>query len=180
MQQYENSTMRRRNPVKRNNMFFSESDFNYELMIGRDYVEQDMGQTVILYQVDLEKTKINSIYKEASKGDIVFKQPIEIPVVFEIEDAEIKTYSKNDNKGVHLDTGKLKFGVFEMTLKENDCDIKRGDYICVQVTPERLETFTVVDDGRVNYSNKLSFYGTIPYYRSIICSPVTEDSEITG
>lgn len=175
MMQFDNTQIRRRNPIKRNNKFFSKEDFDLEIHLGREYVEDDMNQTVVLYQVDLEKTKINNIYKEAAKGDIHFKTPVEVQVVYEIEDAELKSYEKQQNKMVYSKTGKLKFGVYEQTLIELECDIKRGDYIGIQVTPEHMEMFVVTNDGRINYSNKMSYYGTRPYYRSIECSPVTED-----
>lgn len=180
MQQFDTTSMKRRNPIKRNNMFFSKEDFDLEMNIGREYVEHDINQTVILWQVDLEKTKISSIYKEASKGDIRFKTPVELPCVYEIEDSELKTYNKDQNKGVYVKTGKLKVGVYEQTLLELGCDVNRGDYIGIQVTPEHIENFVVTNDGRINYSNKMSYYGTRPYYRQIECSPVTEDSEING
>jgi hypothetical protein len=176
---YDNGENRRRNPITRNSMFMSQSDFDYEMMVGRNYVEQDMGQTIVLYEVDLEETKINDIYMDAAEGAIRFKPPVELPVVYELEDAELKQYDKTHQKGVYSKLGKLTFGVYEMTLVENECDIKRGDYIGLQVTPEKMEFFTVTDDGRINYSNKLSYYGRQPYYRKIVCAPV-DKNEFNG
>ena len=66
-----------------------------------------------------------------------------------------------------------------MTLEENECDIKRGDYIGIQVTPEHMEFFAVVDDGRINYANNLSYYGVKPYYRRITAAPV-DKNEFNG
>ena len=74
--------MRRRVPIKRNSKFFSREDFDLELNFGREYVEEDMNQSLILYQVDLDKTKVSDIYKEAKKDAIRFKPPIEIlPII---------------------------------------------------------------------------------------------------
>ena len=87
---YDNGENRRKNPITRNSMFMSQSDFDYEMMVGRNYVEQDMGQTVVLYEVDLEETKVNDIYMDAAEGAIRFKSPVELPVVYELEDAELK------------------------------------------------------------------------------------------
>ena len=53
---------------------------NNFLNFAKEYIEQDANQTVILYRVDLEKTKVNDIYKEASKDAIRFLPPIELPV----------------------------------------------------------------------------------------------------
>lgn len=178
--QFNNTSMRRRNPIKRNNKFFSKEDFDLEVEFGKEYVEQDANQTVILYEVDLEKTKVSDIYQEAKKDEIRFKPPVELPVVFTIDEAEMKAYSGQQVRGRYAKIGKLTFGVFNSTLDEYGCDIKRGDYIGVQVTPEHMEFWTVTDDGKVgSFANKNSLYGTRPLYRSISCAPV-DANEFNG
>ena len=62
----------RRVPISRNNLFYSETDFQYEMEIGKNYLEQDMNQTIILYEVDLQKTNRDSIYGETKTNQIVF------------------------------------------------------------------------------------------------------------
>ena len=65
-------------------------------------------------------------------------------------------------------------------LDEYGCDIKRGDYIGIQVTPERMEFWTVTDDGKVDsYANKNTLYGTRPIERIIHCAPV-DANEFNG
>lgn len=160
-------------------MFMSGSDFNYEMMMARSYVEGDVGQTIVLYEVDLDTTQVSDIYMESSKNNIRFKTPIELPVIYELEDANLKQYDKNFSKAVYVQLGKLTFGVFESTLQENECDIKRGDYIGLQVTTDKMEFFTVVNDGRINYSNNMSYYGRQPYYRKVVCAPV-DKNEFNG
>ena len=54
----------KRVPINRNNLFYSDESFNYELEIGKNYVEQDMNQTLVLYSVDNSSTNINNIYGE--------------------------------------------------------------------------------------------------------------------
>ena len=44
--------MNKKTPIKRNNMFFSESAFDFEMESARDYLEHDMNQTVVLFEVD--------------------------------------------------------------------------------------------------------------------------------
>ena len=174
--QFNNNTVRRKNPIKRNNKFFSKEDFDLELEFAKEYVEHDANQPVILYEVDLEKTKVNDVYQEAQKESIRFKTPVEIPVVFTVGKAEMKTYDTKQIRGRYAKIGKLTFSVLITTLQEYNCDIKRGDYIGLQVTPEHIEYWTVTDDGKVDsYANKNSMYGTRPYYRSISCAPVDEN-----
>jgi len=170
---FDNEKIRRKNPVKRNDKFFSGEDVRLELEFAKEYLEQDANQTIILYQVDLERTKVNDTYFEAKKDAIRFKQPIELPVVYEIQDAENKAYSPINQKGIYGKPGKLTFSVLLSTLEEYDCDIKRGDYIGVQIDTNHVEYFTVTDDGRVlSTSNKYTMYGTMPYARKIECAPI--------
>ena len=178
---YNNDSYRRRNPITRNNKFFGNEDIDFESDVAREYLEQDANQTVILYQVDLNKTQVNDIYHEAKEGAIRFKTPIEVPVVFEIQDAELKTYNTQTMKGYYVKTGKLVFSVLIKTLDELGCDINRGDYIGVQINQEHMEYFTVSDDGRVgSMSNKFSLYGTVPWARTITCAPISDKSEFNG
>lgn len=161
-------------------MFFSASDFDYEVEMAREYLEQDMNQTVVLFEVDLVKTNTNDIYHEASKKNIRFKTPVELTVKYEITDAEMRSYDKNHNKGVYSKPGILNFTVLNTTLQEVERDIKRGDYIGVQITPDEMLYFTVFDDGKVaSYSNSNTLYGVKPFYRYIRCNYV-DPSEFEG
>lgn len=160
-------------PINRNSLFYSQESFDYDMMMAKSYVENDMNQTVILYEVDLENTNRDALYNEAKKDEIQFKTPKEIHVVYELDEPELRAYKERQSLGSYVKLGKLTFGVFQYTLDELECDIKRGDYIGLQVTPTHREYFTVVDDGRINYDNKHTKFGTVPFYRTVICSSVS-------
>ena len=165
--------MGRKNPINRNQMFFSKSDFEFEVDLAREYMEHDMNQTIVLFEIDLTKTNMNDIYHEANKKNIRFKPPVELTVRYEITQAEMRSYEKNNNKGVYAKPGILDFTILNTTLEEAERDIKRGDYIGVQVTPEEMIYFTVFDDGKVaSYANSNSLYGVKPFYRQIKCNYV--------
>lgn len=171
---------KKRIPIKRNTKFFGSDDFNLEMEFAKEYLEQDANQTIILYRVDYSKTKVNDIYKEAQKDAIRFYSPIELPVIYEIDDAELKAYGNKIQKGVYSQTGKLKFSILISTLEEYDCDISRGDYIGVQIDSTHREYFTVTDDGRVNsMSNKFTMFGTKPFARTIECASI-DKNEFNG
>lgn len=177
---FNNSKNKEKVPVTRNNKFFGMEDFDLEMGFATEYLEQDANQTVILYQVDYVNTKVDDIYKEAKKDAIRFKTPIEIPVIYDISDAEMKSYNNKLQKGIYAQTGKLTFSVLLTTLEEYGCDISRGDYIGAQIDTEHREYFTVVDDGRVNMtSNKFTLYGTKPYARQIVAVPI-DSNEFNG
>lgn len=160
-------------PITRNTKFFSVEDFDTEINFATEYLEQDANQTIILYRVDLQKTQVSDIYIEAEKNSIRYLPPIELPVIFEVTDAELKAYNSKSQKGIYAQTGKLTFSVLLKTLEEYDCDISRGDYVGIQITPDHREYFTVTDDGRVgSMSNKMTLYGTKPYARTITAAQV--------
>ena len=170
--QYQNTDFRRKTPIKRNHKFFGRDEYNLEMEFAQEYMEQDANQTVILYQVDLTNTKVNDIYKEADKNAIRYLPPIEVPCVYEIQEPEAQSYDKNMMKGLYVKPGKLVFSVLLKTFDEYDFDIKRGDYVGVQITPQHMEFFTVTNDGKVGMiSNKNTIYGVAPYYRTIEAAP---------
>ena len=59
-------------PISRNNLFYSEEDFQFETDIIEGYLEEDLNQTVVVYEVDRKRTNVNDIYKEAKKDTIRF------------------------------------------------------------------------------------------------------------
>lgn len=159
-------------PINRNNLFYSEKDFQYEMEIGKNYLEQDVNQTVILYEVDLNKTNLDAIYSESKSDSIIFKPPVELHVLYNVEPGELSSYDKSKNLGTYIKSGKLTFGVYQSTLDELGAEIKVGDYIGVQVTPTHMEFYTVVNDGRNNYDNSHSVFGYKPAWRSVTCAYV--------
>jgi len=174
------TTAKKKVPITRNNKFFGAEDFDLEVGFATEYLEQDANQTVILYQVDMEKTKVDEVYVEAQKNAIRFKDPIEIPVIYEISDAEMKAYNTTMQKGMYAQTGKLTFSVLLKTLEEYGCDISRGDYIGVQIDSTHREYFVVTNDGRVGATaNKFTLYGTKPYARQIEAASV-DPNEFSG
>lgn len=172
-----NKGKRRNVPIERNNLFFSEEDYQLDIDIGLDYISEDTNQTIVLYQVDLEKTNLDYAYSESGVNKVVTKPPVEIHAVYKIEQAEQKSYA--NGKGVYMQTGKLTVGLYQQSLDELGVDVKNGDYIGIQVTPQHMEYFTVSNDGRVNYDNKHSIYGYKPGYRTLTCIP-TDKTEFSG
>lgn len=166
-------------PINRNNLFYSEKDFLFEQEIGKEYIEQDVNQKIILFQVDLEKTNMDVLYNETRADEIIFKTPIELPCLYEIQDSELRTYDNKKNLGMYRKTGKLDFTVYEQTLLEHQCDIKIGDYIGVQINETHTEYFVVTDDGRNNYGNSQTMYGYKNFYRHCYAAPV-DNNEFNG
>jgi len=164
----------RRVPINRNSLFYDKECYDFDLEVGKNYIEQDMGQTVILYRVNASETQTDAVYGETNADAVEFYPPIEIPCVYTIEEPELKAYDKSKQLGTYMKTGKLTLGVYQETLDELGVDIKKGDYIGVQVSPYHLESFVVNNDGKNNSDNAHSLWGTVPLFRTIMCSPVDQ------
>ena len=92
----------------------------------------------------------------------------------------MRSYDKSKNLGTYIKNGKLKFGVYQWSLDELDVDIKNGDFIGIQVTPTEIQYWVVTNDGRNNFDNAHSVYGTKPAWRSVECAPVSDKGEFDG
>jgi len=174
-----NNNSVRKVPINRNNLFYSKADFEFEQEVGKEYIEEDMNQTAVLYQVDLSKTNADDIYGETNPDQVQYLPPVEFHCVYEIQKPELKAYEKTKNLGTYQKTGKLTLGVYQATLDELGVDVKKGDYIGIQINNEKLLFFSVVNDGKNNYDNEHTMFGTVPFYRTIECAPVDE-SEFNG
>ena len=78
-----NENKTRKVPITRNSLFYDEQSYMYEVGMGKQYVEMDMGQTVVLYQVDTNNLQSDSVYGETNPGNIAYKTPVEIPCAYE-------------------------------------------------------------------------------------------------
>jgi hypothetical protein len=164
----------------KNNLFYSEEDFFYETDLVERYIEEDLNQSVVLYEVDRKKTNVNTIYKEATKGNIRYKAPKEIPCMYEIKDSETKSFDSKSSTGIYQQDGNLVIYVLVKTLEKYKADIKRGDYIGVQIDTNRMTYYNVVNDGKVNTANTHMIGGYKPAWRTIECTLVSDISEFNG
>jgi len=170
----------RKAKIVRNTMFYSEDDFNFETQIGMDYIDEDMNQTVLVFQVDRTKSATIDIYGESEDEEsIAYKEPVEINVILVVDKAVNKSYDKTQNLARYLQIGNLAFSVYTKTLTNNGIDISYGDYIGLQVTPDQMEYFVVTNDGRINFDNKHTMYGFKSFYRTVECAPA-DKNEFSG
>lgn len=170
----------RKTPINRNNMFYSFTDLSLESEIGKNYLEEDVNQTAILYEVDLEKTNLDVNYNETKKNGVVYKTPVEIHCLYTIEQPTLQSYEKNKSLGTYVKTGKLKLGVFQATLDELGAEIKNGDFIGIQTSSSHIEYFVVTNDGRNNFDNTHTTFGVVSTYRTIEAAPVSDETEFNG
>ena len=159
-------------PISRNNLFYSEEDYEYEIDLLIEYLENDTNQTVIVYEVDRNSTNMNSIYQE-SNDIISYKTPVELPCLYEIKDSELKSYDNKTSNAVYAINGNLTVYTLDKLLSTYKCDIKRGDYLGIQTKENEIIYFTVTNDGKVNTSNNLIVGAYKTPWRVITAAPVT-------
>lgn len=162
-------------PINRNNLFYSEDSYQFDLDLATDYLMQDLNQTIVLYEVDLTKSNLDTIYNESKKDTLVFKTPVELHCTYNIEAGEVKSYDKSKNLGVYVKQGKITVNIFQHTLDEAQVEIKNGDYIGVNVNGDSASMlyFCVTDDGRNNFDNRKSVFGYKNPWRKIIAAATT-------
>lgn len=161
-------------PITRNNLFYSKDDFDMEMEILEGYFEEDLNQTVVVYQVDRLATQVNDIYKEANTK-IHFKTPVEVPCMYEIQDQTLKSYDTKTQNGVYSLNGNLKIYINLLSFDKYGFDIKRGDYIGVMIEENRMYYWVVTNDGKVNTANQLVVGAYKTGFRVIDAAPVTDE-----
>lgn len=161
-------------PITRNNMFYSDEDFQFEMDIVDGYLEEDTNQTVVVYQVDRVKTQRNDIYKDANKA-VKFKMPVEIPCLYEVSETQMKSYDGKSQNAAYALQGNLKVYVTTTTLRKYGVDIKRGDYLGVMIEEGRMYYWVVVNDGKLNTANQSVVGAYKTGFRVIDASPVTDE-----
>ena len=167
-------------PINRNKLFYSEDDFQFEVDMLEDYMEEDTNQTIVLYEVDRVKTNINDTYKETkNNNNIRFKPPKELPCLYEIKEAQTRSFDSKSSNAVYMISGNLEIYILKKTLKKYKCDIKRGDYVGVQINDDNMNYFVVVSDGKINQSNNMLVGGYGYPWLHIECAPSTR-AEFNG
>jgi hypothetical protein len=157
-------------PITRLGKFFGGEDFALDVSIGREWLEGDMNFTLVLYQVDKQKTNTDDVYGEAVKDGIKFHPPVEFKGYVKVMAPENKNLG--NSKLDQMEPGNLQVSVYQSHLDELGVDINYGDYIAYYETETRVRYYTVNNDGRVVSDNKHTYAGYKPFYRTISASPV--------
>lgn len=160
-------------PITRISKFFGEKDFDLNLRMGEEWLLGDMNFTVVLYRVDRSRTNQDSVYGEALTDSINFLPPVEIRGLVQIESPSNATFG-NSNL-TQTEPGNMKLSVYLHTLEELNVQIQYGDYIGYAETESKMRYYSVADDGRIISDNKHTYGGYKPFYRTFICTPVSEN-----
>lgn len=165
-------------PITRLSKWYDETDFQLDIEMGREFLEGDNNFTVVLYQVDRQKTNFDDIYGETLQDELRFKPPVELKVLIELESNDIKTYNSNGTLS-YKDYGNLIFFIYTKQLEEKKCNIIIGDFIAYADREDNVKYFKVVDDDRINSENAKTFGGYKAFYKKIVCV-TTDTTEFRG
>ena len=161
-------------PITRISKFFGQDDFDLNLQMGQEYLHGDLSMKLVLYRVDKTKTDIDDVYGEVGQDEIKYFPPIEFYGLVKIEQPKNNSYK--DGLLRYNEPGNLNISVYIKHLAELGVDIKYGDFIGYPESETRTRFYQVVNDGKVISDNKHNMWGYKPYYRSIICSPVQDNT----
>jgi hypothetical protein len=164
-------------PITRLNRFFSQTDFDLHIQMGKEYLHGDINMRLVIYQVDKTKTGIDDIYAEVGEDEIKFFPPVEFNALVRVEEPKNNSYKEGIVR--YIEPGNLIFSVYIDHLKELNVDVKYGDYIGYPDDEEKLRFYAVVNDGKVTSDNKHKMFGYKPHYRTIVCS-IAQDTEFKG
>ena len=159
-------------PINRNAKFFSSDDFDLEINMGREAVEDDGNFTIILYRVDRTLTSSDDVYGESTMDGIRFLPPVELRIVPILNEAENKAYNSGSGSLRYLQDGQLTFGIYDAQLAEMDVELSFGDYVGYAVNESEVRYFSIVNDGKKNYDNKHTILGYKGAFRTVLCAPI--------
>jgi hypothetical protein len=161
-------------PVNRINKWYSESEFDLDIQMGRESLEEDNNFIVVLFRVDRDNTQFHELYGETTSDGVRYKVPVELSVIPTIEEASNQSYNTNGTQR-NLEGGNLSFGIFQQQLEEKGVEVSYGDYIGYAISETEMRYFTVVNDGLKNYDTKHTIMGYKSGFRSILCAPANKD-----
>ena len=152
---------------ERMGLFMTENSF--------DYLQTDNVQEVIIYKVNIIKTKTHDLYGQSKTKDKVFYSPVPINVMITVGANSQKYYGDGAGGISREDTGPLVFGVYSKELEEKKLDIARGDYVKYNMGGEQSRYYEIeIADNVIDTTDK-TIGGFKPYWRKITAVPVKED-----
>lgn len=156
-------------------MFMTDNSFDLEVMYGRNFLQTDNAQTVIIHKINIIETKSHSLYGQSKTKDKKFMTPVTISVMVTIEDGKQEYYGSGSGGISRDDSGNISFGVYLKELKEKNIEIDRGDIIEYNMSGEKNRYYEVESANNVTDETKKTIGGFKPYWKRIVGVPVKED-----
>jgi len=160
---------------ERMGLFMTEDSFDLDVMYGRNYLQTDNPQFVIIYRINLLETKSHTLYGQSKPKDKSFMAPVRINVMVVVEEGKQEYYGNNPGGIVRDDTGNISFGVYLKELEEKQLEINRGDIIEYNMSGQKNRYYEVENANNVTDETKKTIGGFKSYWKKINGVPVKED-----
>jgi len=155
--------------------FMNNKSFDLDVMYGRNYLQTDNAQYVILHRINIIETKTHDLYGQAKTKDKSFMTPIKLSVMVTIEDGQQEYYGRTEGGIVRDDTGKLTFGIYLKELQEKQTELNRGDIIEYNLSGEKNRYYEIEAANNITDETKKTIGGFKSYWKRVVAVPVKED-----
>jgi hypothetical protein len=156
-------------------MFMTDNSFELDIMYGRNYLQTDNVNTVIIHRINVIESKSHVLYGQAKPKDKKYLPPVKINVMPNIEEGKQENYGGNPGGIARDDTGPISFGVYLKELEEKKITISRGDIVEYNFSGEKKRYYEVENANNVTDETKKSIGGFKPYWKRVTGVPVKED-----
>ena len=160
---------------QRYGLFMTDNSFDLDVMYGRNYLDTDNAQEVILHKINIIETKTHNLYGQAKTKDKKFFAPVKLKVMVTLEDGKQENYGGNQGGIARDDVGNIRFGIYLKELEEKQVEIDRGDIIEYNLSGQKNRYFEVYSANNVTDETKKTIGGFKSYWKLVIGVPVKED-----
>lgn len=160
---------------QRYGLFMTDNSFDLDVMYGRNYLETDNAQEIILHKINIIETKSHNLYGQTKTKDKKFVSPIRLKVMVTVEEGKQDYYGGNPGGIVRDDTGNIVFGIYLKELEDKKITIDRGDIIEYNLSGEKNRFYEVESANNVTDTTNKTIGGFKSYWKRITGVPVKED-----
>jgi len=156
-------------------LFMTENSFELDVMYGRNFLQTDNAQEIILHKINLIETKSHNLYGQAKTKDKKYMLPIRISVMITVEDGKQENYGGYQGGIARDDSGNIIFGVYLKELEEKQIEIDRGDVIEYNISGQKNRYYEVESANNVTDTTNKTIGGFKSYWKRVTGVPVKED-----
>ena len=156
-------------------LFMSDNSFHLDVMYGKNFLQTDNAQEIILHKINIIKTKVHDLYGQAKTKDKKFMAPVPLSIMITVADGQQEFYGANQGGIVRDDTGALSFGIYLSELEEKQVEIDRGDIVEYNLSGEKNRYYEVESANNVTDETSKTIGGFKPYWKKVVAIPVKED-----
>lgn len=156
-------------------LFMSDKSFDLDIEYGRQYMQTDNVQYVVLHKINIIETKSHNLYGQAKAKDKIYLPSVKLNVMITLGGGQQKYYGDYQGGIVRDDVGNMVFGIYLKELEEKQVEINRGDIIEYNMGGNKNRYFEVESSNSVTDETQKTIGGFKAYWKKITAVPVKED-----